>query len=94
VSSLDDAQRVLLTGYALGLGSGVALTALCWAHAALQARRRYRYALRRNQALSDALRASVGPSGLTDPPMPPRVPVARRLGTVRYPTITSNPMAN
>jgi hypothetical protein len=94
MSPLNDAQRVLLTGYALGLGSGTALTALCWAHTALQARRRYRYALRCNRALSDALRASVGPSESPEAPMPPRVSVAYRLGTARYPTITSNPMAN
>jgi ferric-dicitrate binding protein FerR (iron transport regulator) len=93
MTALTDAQRVLLTGYAIGFASGTSLAALVAAFLTLRARDRHRSALRRIEALSVALRACAAPRGVPLPPLSPRPPRPRD-ETTRYPVVRSTTMAS
>lgn len=72
--NVTDLQRIFLTGYALGLGSGLVLTSFVALSLGRRARYRHRYAMRHIESLSVALRGCAAPRGAPLPPYRPPVP--------------------
>lgn len=64
-----DLQRIFLTGYALGLASGIVMSAFLGAALTRRARHRHRYTLRYIESLSEALRGCAAPRTEPLPPM-------------------------
>lgn len=65
----NDLQRIFLTGFAIGLLTGLVITSFLGLALTLRARHRYRYALRHIESLSVALRGCAAPRSSPLPPL-------------------------